>query len=274
MRVERWVVKLGTGVLSTAGGSLDLHQVENLTRQLIELKKKDIEVIVVSSGAIGCGMEILGYSKRPDTIEELQACSTLGQPFLMHYYKKFFSSYGFHVAQILVTYFDLDSLSLRSNIRKLLEYLLLKKTVIPIINENDCVSYEEIRFGDNDRLSSHIAVLTKADRLVILSNVSGLMDYSNGEKKTIPFVDEIDSRIEKLAEGTRSERSVGGMITKIEAAKIAISAGIQMQIADGREKDVLIRIHEGETLGTLFRVKNDARTFGADSQPLPKSQRG
>ncbi|TFE72940.1 glutamate 5-kinase [Methylacidiphilum caldifontis] len=269
MRPKRWVVKFGTGVLSTKEGSLDLQQMENLTKQLIEIKKRQIDVIVVSSGAIGCGMEILGYEKRPDNIEELQACSTLGQPFLMHYYKKFFSSYGFHVAQILVTYFDLDSVSLRRNIQKLLENLLLKKTVIPIINENDCVSYEEIRFGDNDRLSSHIAVLMNADRLIILSNVAGLMDYSNGEKKLISYVDRIDDRIEKLAEGTRSERSVGGMVTKIEAAKISLSAGIQVQIADGREKDVLVRIYDGEPLGTLFKVNKNERSFGADSVSLP-----
>ncbi|TFE67728.1 glutamate 5-kinase [Methylacidiphilum sp. Yel] len=269
MKPERWVIKLGTGVLSTREGSLDLPQMENLTQQLIEIKKKNIDVIIVSSGAISCGMDILGYSKRPESIEELQTCSTLGQPYLMHYYKQLFSAHGFHVAQLLVTYFDLDSLSLRKNIQKLLENLLLKKTIIPIINENDCVSYEEIRFGDNDRLSSHIAVLAEAQRLIILSNVAGLMDCRNGKNKMISYVEEIDSTIEKLAEGTRSERSVGGMITKIEAAKIAQASGILTQIADGREKNVLVRIYNGEPLGTIFETKKNERTLRTNSRSLP-----
>ncbi|VVM07962.1 glutamate 5-kinase [Methylacidimicrobium cyclopophantes] len=250
----RWVVKLGTGILSTADGELDLPQIRRLVEQIAWLKRAGWEIVLVSSGAIGSGMGLLGHRRRPAAIEELQACAAVGQPQLMRLYEELFSERGLHVAQLLLTYLDLDSRTLYENAQKTIEHLLVRGIFIPIINENDVVSYEEIKFGDNDRLSAHVASMVKADKLIILSNVPGLQERNDGSGKIIPLVEEITEEIEAMAGKTRSERSVGGMVTKIEAARIAGSAGIPMQIADGRAKEILQRIASGESVGTLFSL--------------------
>ncbi|CAB4243061.1 Glutamate 5-kinase [Methylacidimicrobium sp. AP8] len=251
----RWVVKLGTGVLSTPEGDLDLPQIRRLVEQVVGLKKDGWEIVLVSSGAIGSGMGLLGYGRRPTAIEELQACAAVGQPQLMRLYEELFAECGYHVAQFLLTYLDLDSRTLYENARKTMEHLLSRKIFIPVINENDVVSYEEIKFGDNDRLSAHVASMVNADKLIILSNVPGLRERDQEGGKIIPLVEEITEEIEAMAGQTRSERSVGGMVTKVEAARIAGSAGIPMQIADGRAKAVLRRIAAGEPVGTLFLAR-------------------
>lgn len=248
----RWVVKLGTGILSTPEGDLDLPQIRRLVEQIAALKEEGWEIVLVSSGAIGSGMGLLGYRKRPAAIEALQACAAVGQPQLMRLYEELFSERSCHVAQLLLTYLDLDSRALHENARKTIEHLLAKGIFIPVINENDVVSYEEIKFGDNDRLSAHVASMVEADKLIILSNVPGLRERADGGGRIIPLVEEITEEIEAMAGETRSERSVGGMVTKIEAARIAGSAGIPMQIADGREKGILRKIAAGEAVGTLF----------------------
>ena len=251
-RTQRWVVKLGTGILSTPEGRLDLAQIASLVAQVVALKKKGYEVILVSSGAVGGGMGLLGLSKRPTATQELQACAAIGQPQLMRIYEELLSKKGYHAAQILLTYFDLDSRSLYANAQKTMAHLLKLGTFIPIINENDVVSYEEIKFGDNDKLSAHVAVLSGADRLIILSNIPGLTRSPDGKGIPIPHVPKVDASIEALAGKTASERSVGGMITKLEAAKLANAAGIPMQIAHGREKDILLKIARGRQIGTIF----------------------
>ncbi|SDU16973.1 glutamate 5-kinase [Verrucomicrobium sp. GAS474] len=252
--LQRWVVKLGTGILTTPEGRLDLEQIRKLVSQVARLRARGIQIILVSSGAIGGGMGILGLAKRPKAIEELQTCAAIGQPYLMSLYAELFGKHRMHVAQILLTYFDLDSRSLYANAQKTLSHILRldKGSYVPIINENDVISHEEIKFGDNDQLSAHVAVMAKADRLIILSNVPGLTENSDGSGKAIAHVPKIDERILSLAGKTASERSVGGMITKLTAARIANGEGILMQIAHGRTTDVLVKIAKGDKIGTLF----------------------
>ncbi len=259
---RRWVVKLGTGILTDARGQIDLGQIERIAAQVVELRARGHEILLVSSGAVGCGMSLLKLKKRPTVMAELQACAALGQPRLMRLYDEIFGRAGVRVAQVLLTYFDLDSRSLYQNIRRTVEHLLVHRQVLPIFNENDVVSYEELvgaRFGDNDQLSAHVAVLARVDRLVILSNIRGLATNSDGTGRLIRDVHGVDARIEKLAGGTKSQTSVGGMISKLKAARLVNDAGIPMQIADGREKDILLAISRGDAVGTVFHSEKSNR---------------
>jgi glutamate 5-kinase len=252
---HRWVVKLGTGILTSASGQIDIPQIERLAGQIFALRQRGHEVLVVSSGAVGCGMSLLGLKKRPTAMDHLQACAALGQPRLMRLYDEAFGRHNVRVAQVLVTYLDMDSRELYANIQRTVERLLKSKNIVPIFNENDVVSYEELvgaRFGDNDRLSAEIAKLAKASRLIILSNIRGLALNSDGTGKIITDVHGVTPKIEKLAGGTRSQTSVGGMVSKLKAARLVNAAGITMQIADGRRKDVLLSICQGEEVGTVF----------------------
>lgn len=252
---KRWVVKLGTGILSDSQGQVDLAQIGQIAAQVAELRRRGHEMLIVSSGAVGSGMALLGFKKRPTAMAQLQACAALGQPRLMRLYDEAFNRSGIRVAQVLLTYLDLDSRQLYANIQRSVEHLLLHRNVVPIFNENDVVSYDELvgaRFGDNDQLSAHIAVLTRAERLIILSNIRGLATHSDGTGRLIRDVHGITPRIQKLAGGTQSQTSVGGMISKFKAAKLVNAAGIPMQIANGRQKNVLISICQGEAVGTIF----------------------
>jgi len=252
---QRWVVKLGTGILTNARGQIDIPQIKQLAAQVSALRRRGHQVIVVSSGAVGCGMSLLGLKKRPTAMDELQACAALGQPRLMSLYDQAFGEHGLRVAQVLVTYLDMDSRELYANIQRTVKTLLRHDNVVPIFNENDVVSYEELvgaRFGDNDRLSAHIAILAQASRLVILSNIRGLAMNSDGTGKLVTEVHGVTLKIEKLAGGTRSQTSVGGMVSKLKAARLVNAAGIPMQIAHGRQKDVLLEICDGKEVGTMF----------------------
>ena len=252
---KRWVVKLGTGILSDAQGRVDLAQIDQLTAQVAELRRRGHEMLIVSSGAVGCGMSPLGLTKRPAGMAELQACAALGQPRLMRLYDEAFGRRGIRVAQVLLTYFDLDSRSLYGNIQRSVEHLLTHNDVVPVFNENDVVSYDELigaRFGDNDQLSAHVAILARAERLIILSNIRGLATHPDGTGRLIRDVHGIDAKIQKLAGGTQSQTSVGGMIAKFKAARLVNAAGIPMQIANGRQKNVLVSISQGEPVGTIF----------------------
>jgi glutamate 5-kinase len=252
---KRWVVKLGTGILSDAQGRIDIDQINQLAAQVVELRKRGHEILIVSSGAVGCGMSLIGLKKRPTVMAELQACAALGQPRLMRLWDEAFSRTGVRVAQVLLTYLDLDSRSLHANIQRSVEHLLAHKGVVPIFNENDVVSYDELvgaRFGDNDQLSAHVAILARAERLIILSNIRGLATNSDGTGRLIREVHGITPKIQKLAGGTQSQTSVGGMISKLKAARAANGAGIPMQIANGRQKNVLVSIGQGDSIGTIF----------------------
>jgi len=243
---------LGTGVLTDRRKQIDPAQLGQLAAQIAGARKLGKEVVIVSSGAVGAGMGLLGYEKRPAELAELQACAAVGQPRLMAHYTEHFAKYDLHVAEVLLTHDDLEHHERHLNARNTL-VTLLELGVIPIINENDAVSLAELKFGDNDRLSALVASLLPADLLVILTTVDGVLEnFGKANPKTIPVVEQIDGAIERLAGGTSSETAVGGMKSKIEAAKIVIRSGIPLVIASGKKKNALKNILAGEDEGTLF----------------------
>jgi glutamate 5-kinase len=250
--VTRIVVKLGTGVLTDTRKQPDPAQMEQLVTQLAEQRKAGKEIVLVSSGAVGAGMGVLGYAKRPSELAELQACAAVGQSRLMAIYERLFGAFGLAVAQILLTHEDLEHHERHLNARNTL-VTLLRLGVIPIINENDVVSFTELKFGDNDKLSALVASLLPADLLVILTTVDGVLEnFGKPNPRTIPRIEQIDASIEKLAGGTDSLTAVGGMASKIQAAKIAMRSGIPLVIASGRKKQALSRVLAGSEEGTLF----------------------
>jgi glutamate 5-kinase len=253
--VTRMVVKLGTGVLTDARKQPDLAQMQQLVSQIAEQRKAAKEIVLVSSGAVGAGMGALGYEKRPQELADLQACAAVGQSRLMAIYDKLFGAFGLSVAQILLTHDDLQHHERHLNARNTL-VTLLRHGIVPIINENDVVSFTELRFGDNDKLSALVASLLPADLLIILTTVDGVLEnFGKANSKTIPTVEHIDRDLEELAEGTDSPTAVGGMASKIQAAKITVRSGIPLVIASGNKKRVLARVLNGEEEGTLFVPK-------------------
>jgi glutamate 5-kinase len=248
----RLVVKLGTGVLTDSHKQPDPAQLEQLVAQIAALRQAGKEVVLVSSGAVGTGMGVLGCEKRPHDLAELQACAAVGQPRLMATYAELFERHGLHVAQVLLTHDDLEHHERHLNARNTL-VTLLGRGVVPIINENDAISFTEIKFGDNDTLSALVAALLPADLLVILTTVEGVLEnFGKANPKTIPLIEKIDFDLEKIAQGTDSETAVGGMASKVQAAKIAVRSGIPLVIASGKKKNVLAKILAGEREGTLF----------------------
>jgi glutamate 5-kinase len=248
----RLVVKLGTGVLTDSHKRPDLLQLEQIVAQVATLRKAGKEVILVTSGAVGAGMGVLGLEKRPTELAQLQACAAVGQSRLMTTYAQLFGRHGLNVAQVLLTHDDLEHHERHLNARNTL-VTLLGRGVVPIINENDAVSFTEIKFGDNDKLSALVASLLPADLLVILTTVDGVIEnFGKANPKTISVIEKIDTALEKIAGGTDSNTAVGGMKSKIEAAKIAVRSGIPLVIASGRKKSVLAKILDAEDEGTLF----------------------
>ncbi len=249
---SRIVVKLGTGVLTDSRKLPDFGQMEQLAAQIADQRKAGKEMVIVSSGAVGAGMGVLGHSKRPVELAELQACAAIGQSRLMAIYEKLFATFGLSVAQILLTHDDLEHHERHLNVRNTL-VTLLRHGVIPIINENDVVSSIELRFGDNDKLSALVASLLPADLLVILTTVEGVVqNFGKPDSKTIPLIERIDGALEKIAGGTDSATAVGGMASKIQAAKIVVRSGIPLVIASGKKKQALARVLAGQEEGTLF----------------------
>ena len=250
--VTRIVVKLGTGVLTDSRKQPDLAQMEQLVAQIAEQRKAGREIVVVSSGAVGAGMGALGFDKRPHELAELQACAAVGQSRLMATYDKLFAAFGLAVAQVLLTHEDLEHHERHLNARNTL-VTLLGRGVVPIINENDAVSITELKFGDNDKLSALVASLLPADLLLILTTVDGVIEnFGKANPKTVPLIEHIDGSVEKMAGGTDSDTAVGGMASKIQAAKIVVRSGIPLVIASGKKKNVLSRVVAGESEGTLF----------------------
>src|SRR3954469_15871934 len=207
--VSRIVVKLGTGVLTDVRKQLDAQQVEQLVAQVAAQRQVGKELVLVSSGAVGAGMGALGYEKRPAQLAELQACAAVGQTRLMATYEQLFSKFGLHVAQVLLTHEDLEHHERHLNARNTL-VTLLEHGVVPIINENDAVSFTELKFGDNDKLSALVASLLPADLLVILTTVDGVIEnFGKENPKTINVIEEIDATLEQMAGGTDSVVAVG-----------------------------------------------------------------
>ncbi|MCF7762555.1 MAG: glutamate 5-kinase [Verrucomicrobia bacterium] len=255
--VSRIVVKVGTGLLTDEKKRPDLAQMESLVEQISKLRRAGREVVLVSSGAVGSGMGILGFDRRPSELAELQACAAVGQSRLMATYERFFEGFGLHAAQVLLTHEDLRHHDRHLNARNTL-ISLLNHGVVPIINENDAVSFTELKFGDNDTLSALVACLLPADLLVILTSVDGLIhDFGKAASRTLSTVERIDDAVERLAGGTTSATAVGGMATKIQAGKIVVRSGIPLVIACGSKKNVLDRVVGGQEEGTVFIPRKD-----------------
>jgi len=245
---KRIVIKLGTGVLSTpAGKSLDQAQFTRLSAEIAELQKAGHSCIMVSSAAIAAGVRVLKLKKRPDDLPGKQACAAAGQPELMRLYTASFKKHGLNVAQLLLTHGDIDSLMHRANARNTLDRLI-EHGVIPIINENDSVAVEELRFGDNDRLSAEVATLIQADHLLILTSTDGLMD---NEGRRVPRILNIADAL-RFVRPDKGEESTGGMKTKLEAVRKASAASIPSHILDGRIPHRMREALGGKDVGTAF----------------------
>ncbi|MDR4509294.1 MAG: glutamate 5-kinase [Candidatus Brocadiaceae bacterium] len=255
--VKKVVIKIGTGVLTTNNGDLDRTQVQKLAEQVVELREAGYQVVMVSSGAVGCGMRELDIRKRPTTLPELQAVAAIGQCKLISSYDEVFKSYGYHAAQILLTRDDFENRQRYLNMSNTIQTLFQLKT-IPIVNENDSISVEEIAFGDNDALSALVTNLLNAELLIVLSSVDGLHDnYPTSKRKAhvISLVENVSQEIKQLAYDSKTLRGVGGMETKLEAAAVVTNAGEAMIIANGRTDKVLQKIFRHENIGTLFLPK-------------------
>lgn len=254
---KRVVIKVGTSTLTYEGGRLNIRRFESLVRTISDIRNSGVEVVLVSSGAIGVGMGKAGISVRPQCTKEKQALAAIGQCELMNFYASLFGQYNHTVAQILLTKDVTDDQQMRNNAKNTFE-TLFSLNAIPIVNENDTISTEQIEFGDNDTLSAMVAELVEADLLILLSDIDGLYDSdprTNPDAKIIPLVETVDDSIRSLAGGNGTSRGTGGMVTKISAAQIATDAGIDMIIANGENPKILYDILDGSQVGTLFRKK-------------------
>jgi glutamate 5-kinase len=259
-KVKKVVIKIGTNVLTRPGTvEIDAAYIRRIAGQIAELRRMGRQVVVISSGAIGMGAGQLGLASRVKDIKMRQACAAIGQPLLMAVYRKAFARHGVTIAQVLLTAEVLDNRKTYLNLRNSIEKLLELGTV-PVLNENDSVSTDEIgsAFGDNDTLSALVASKIDADLLIMLSDVGSLYEKDPrkfAEAKAISTVFEITPQLVRTAGGTAGARGTGGMKSKLEAGRIAGSAGCRMVLADGRAKNVVGRIMAGEEVGTIFMPK-------------------
>lgn len=253
--VRRVVVKIGSRVLVQKTGRPDMRVMRRLIRDMAEIKKSGREVLVVTSGAVGAGMEVLGMTMRPTTLPELQMAAAVGQTRLMSRYYDLFKTHGCKVGQILLTHADFHHKIRLSNARRTME-TLLRHGVIPVINENDVVADEEIRadlaLGDNDLLASLVVKLIRADLLAILSTTNGVKKPdAAGRLHRVPYIESINRSIFQLVNAGPSALSRGGMLSKLKAARSVAASGCSVVIAEGRKPDVLPRILAGHDEGTL-----------------------
>lgn len=259
---QRIVVKVGTSLLTHENGKMNFTIMDRLALAISELMNEDREVILVSSGSIGIGMGKFNLRRRPIAMGMKQALAAVGQCELMNIYSRLFSTYNHTVAQILLTKTDVNDDIKRQNVMNTFRSLL-DFGVLPIVNENDTVSVDEIKsltmFGDNDTLSAVVAKLVNADLLIILSDIDGLYDCDpreNKDGKLISVVETVDDTIRHYAGGSGTKLGTGGMITKIKAAEIATGAGTNMVIANGQDPMIILNILKGEEIGTLFLRKD------------------
>ena len=250
----RIVIKIGTSTLAHPTGHMNIRRVQELCRVLSDMKNAGHEVILVSSGAIGMGVGKLGLSSRPEDIPGKQAAAAVGQCELMYTYDKLFGEYHHTVAQLLITGEDMKHDIRHQNFSNTLGRLL-QLGVLPIINENDTVATDEISIGDNDTLAALVATSIGADKLVLLSDIDGVYTadpHTDPDAKLIPVIKEVDDSILALAGNAGSSLGTGGMITKLQAAKICLTAGCTMIITNGADPDNLYWIMDGEPVGTAF----------------------
>lgn len=252
------VIKVGTSTLTYENGKVNFSRIDKLVRVISDLVNQGREVVLVSSGAIGVGVSKMKLQEKPKTIREKQAAAAVGQCELMHIYSKIFADYSHVVAQVLLTRDVVEDDHRRQNVINTFE-TLLEKEIVPIVNENDTVSIEEIEhianFGDNDTLSAVVANLIHADLLIILSDIDGFYDCDpreNADSHIIPVIREITPEIEGCAGGAGTRQGTGGMVTKLAAARIATSEGTHMVIGSGSNPEIILDILTGENVGTLF----------------------
>ncbi len=251
---RRWVIKIGSALLTNDGRGLDFDAIAGWVEQMVGLKRSGRELVLVSSGAVAEGMCRLGWKKRPHALYELQAAAAVGQMGLVQAYESRFLKHNLHTAQVLLTHDDLADRRRYLNARSTLR-TLLKLNVVPVVNENDTVATEEIKFGDNDTLAALVANLVEADLLVILTDQKGVFDCDprlNPDARLLTQVAADDPELERVAGGGGSGLGRGGMITKVRAARRAARSGASTLIVSGREPDVLRKISEGIEVGTLL----------------------
>lgn len=256
-KYKRIVIKVGTSTLTDFRGMIDRGYLASLADEMWNIKSTNRDQLIVTSGAIRAGMERMGLTERPRTIPEKQAAAAVGQGILMQVYADVFQKRGMTTAQVLLTREDFGDRRRYLNARNTM-LTLFRHGIVPIVNENDTVAVDEIRFGDNDTLSALVAAIVEADLLIILSDVPGLYDSDPNvrpDAKIIPIVDEINNDIRSIAGGTRGLNGTGGMKTKIEAAEIAMSCGVTMVVADGRQPGIISDIIHGKRVGTTFIPK-------------------
>lgn len=246
---ERIVIKFGSGILADRkGNSLDRKQFRRFAAEVAALIRAGNECVIVSSGAVAAGLNALGLDKRPADVASRQACAAVGQSRLMHLYQVEFARHGLIVAQLLLTHSDLDSRIRHVNASNTLERILANRSIVPVINENDSVAVEELKFGDNDRLSAEVALIVRANRLIMLTSVDGLLDAAG---KLVSRIDDF-STASALVRAETGRHSVGGMVTKLQAAQIASAGGVDVVIANGRKPGVLGAIVAGRKVGTAI----------------------
>jgi len=251
---KRWVLKIGSALLTNDGAGLNKENIKIWVEQIVSLRKQGLEIVLVSSGAVAEGMSRLGIAERPQAVHELQAAAAVGQMGLVQAYESEFSQYDMHTAQVLLTHDDLSNrqryLNARGTIRS-----LLALNVIPVINENDTVVTDEIRFGDNDTLAALVANLIEADHLIILTDQEGLFDKnprSHADATIIQQADVSDVSLDAMVESTGGKFGSGGMLTKLRASRLAARSGTNTIIASGRDTNNLTRIYAAETIGSLL----------------------
>ena len=254
--IKRLVVKVGTSTLTYETGKTNIRRMMKLCSVLADLHNSGIDVVLVTSGAIGVGVGKLGLSEKPSDIPGRQAAATVGQCELMFMYDKFFSEYGQKIGQLLVTKSDFENDIRRENLSNTFEKLF-EYGAIPVVNENDSVATEEIVYGDNDSLSAIVATLIKADGLVILSDIDGLFDSNpmeNEDARLITVVEKIDESVFALCGGAGTKRGTGGMVTKVHAAQIAGEKGIPTVVMNGTAPQDIYKLIDGRQVGTLFKA--------------------
>ncbi len=256
---KRVVIKLGSSTLTHNTGKLNIRRMENLVKAMADIQNSGKELTLVSSGSIALGRSKLGLTERPKETRLKQACAAIGQCELMYMYDKLFGQYNLTVAQLLLTKYSIEGPRSHHIVNTMEE--LLSHGVIPVINENDTVAIDELELeiGENDSLGAYAAIIAKADLLIILSDIDGFYDSNpntNPDAKLIPVVHEINDDIRALATDAVSGLGTGGMITKLNAAKIAMDGGIDMVILNGRKPDQLYDLFDGKQVGTLFTAKN------------------
>lgn len=252
---KKIVVKIGSSSIThESTGNINYKKLEKLVRVLCDIKNEGKDIVLVSSGAIAVGRQTVGLTEKPKILSQKQACAAIGQCRLMMTYQKLFAEYNQTAAQILMTKYTLLNEESLKNAKNTFEELF-KFGAIPVVNENDTISTYEIEFGDNDRLSALVCAMIGADLLILLSDIDGLFTDDpnvNPDAKFIDVVPEISNEIKEMAKGSQSSVGTGGMTAKLTAATIATESGADMVIANSKDVDVIQRIIEGETIGTLF----------------------